>query len=527
MKHLSLLLLVCVSFIKTQAQLSLQYTNTRQAPASHNMTILDQVCDSNGNIYIIYSDDPSKIHLISKINAGGTTLWTDTLQVNGFPQVNVTAAKINLGQNKILILFPAYGVPSPAAAVIAMYDLNGNYLNGFKASDLNNVWTYGVYGIHEKSSGNILVYYAYGDQFTNDDTMFVREFLPNFSPLWTLKYPVSKLTWHCPNTLDASGNFYFTYTNDSVSAGIHYLQCYTRKADNSGNILWTNMIQNVAGNQIKKMLNGDLAISGNNNPGGSILGNNAGDIKIARISDNTGDTVWTGSYAGNAGERDEVVSMTVDQLNNIYIGGTEDIHDYSPMINKSFLQKYNSSGVLQYNKKITAESAHAGLYLDALANLNSLSVLSSGAVHLKKISASTGNTIDSITSAITYPMGKTGACNNSDDDVFFTYSEGHCGANHMEVKRFCTRAICNPNSTFIVDLNETIQIFPNPSSDKISIQVSSNDKITEAHIYSITGELLKNVFQDDHFEISNLSPGLYFTQVVCGSRTYTGRFVKE
>ncbi len=521
-------LLILGSLVSTaSAQLSLQYTNTRQAPASHNMTILDQVTDDNGNIYIVYSDDPSKFHLISKIEPGGATVWTDTVSVPGFPQVNVITAKINISQNKLYVLFTGYGQPGPAGPIVAIYDFNGNYINGFNASTLSNVWTYGVHGVHEKSNGNILVYYSYGDQFAANDTMYVKEFNPNFTLVWQLKYYVPKMTWFCPNTLTANGDFYFSYTNDSVVGAQHFLTCYTRKANNTGNVIWTNMYTDLAARYLKKMPNGDIAMTGNNNPSGSILGNNTGDVKLARLNDVTGDTLWTAIYNGMANEREEVTGLETDPLNNIFIVGTEDIHDYSPFINRGFLRKYNSSGQWQYERKLPVNTASAGVYLDALTNLNYVSVTGANTIHIKKMLATNGNTIDSISNTTTYPLGMSATSRNSNDDVFFSYSEAHCGGNHLEVKRFCTKAICaNPDGLTTTDNMTSLTIYPNPASRSLSIRANTNERI-EASIFTLSGIRLNIPFEQQQFDVSALPAGLYLMRVKTTHHFQTLRFTKE
>ncbi|MBK8329667.1 MAG: T9SS type A sorting domain-containing protein [Bacteroidetes bacterium] len=538
MKEIISVISILLMHFYTNAQFNLQYTNTRQAAASHNMTILDQAADASGNIYIVYSDDPSKILILSKVNVNGSTLWTDTVSVPGFPQVNVITAKVNIGQNKVYVLFPGYGVPSPAGAIIAIYDLNGNYLNGFNASSLNNVWSYGVYGIHEKSNGNILAYYSYGDQFTTNDTMYVKEFSANFSTVWELKYPVSKLTWYCPTLLEANGNYYFTYTNDSIVAGSHYLKSYTRKVDNNGTVMWTNMIENVANRCMKKLPNGDIIIAGNNNPAGSILGNNTGDAKTTRLNDANGDTLWTRSYNGINNEREDVNGLEVDQLNNIYVVGTEDIHDYTPMVNKGYLQKYNSAGQLQFDHKIPSTSSTMGVYLDALSNLNTLSILGSGTIHLKKVLATNGTTIDSLSTTAGYAMGKSATTNNAGDDVFFTYSEGHCGANHLEVLRFCTKAICN-NPDEVGDLIDlkAIQVYPNPATEQLLIEIPAivdSKKNLNVRVFDMLGQLkIVKSFNTTNsasilsIELSTLSSGMYVVQCELDNQLFAFKFVKE
>ncbi len=527
MKQIFAILFGIIFSTAATAQLSLQYTNTRQAPASHNMTILDQIADDNSNLYIVYSDDPSKILLLSKIDIAGTTLWTDTIAVPAFPQVDVTKAKLNFGQNKVYVLFPGYSNPSPAGAIVAIFDLNGTYLNGFNASNLNNVWSYGVHGIHEKLNGNILVYYSYGDQFTANDTMYVKEFTPNFMNVWTVKYPVAKLTWHCPNLLESNGDFYFSYTNDSVAGGIHYLKSYTRKVDNTGNVLWTNVINDVANRWIRKMFNADIAIAGNNNPNGSLMGNNTGDVKISKIDDANGSTSWTQTYNGPGNEREEVYGLCVNQLNDIFIVGTEDIHDYAPYINKGFLRKYNSTGQLQYSKNVGAISSSIGVFLSALGDIHTFNIVGNG-VHIKKIQASTGNTIDSLNSNITYPMGMTGICNNSNDDLFFTYSEGHCGANHLQALRFCTKALCNPDG--IRDLVEhaaPLLLYPNPASTTLHIEMANGLAISQLNIYSISGTKMDFQYDNGQIDISKLATGMYILSYQINDKKQIIKFFKE
>ncbi len=502
------------------AQLSLQYTNTRQAPASHNMTILDQKADDNGNMYIVYSDDPAKILLLSKINIYGTTLWTDTVSVPGFPQVDVTKAKVNIGQNKCYVLFPGFGNPSPAGAIVAIYDFNGNYLNGFNASTMTNIWSYGVHGIHEKNNGNILVYYSYGDQFTANDTLFVKEFTPNLLLVWSVKYPVEKLTWHCPNYLDNSGNFYFTYNSDSVSGALHFLKSYTRKVDNTGNLLWTNVIPDVANKVMQKMYNGDIAVSGNNNPNGSILGNNIGDIRTAKVNDVNGVTAWSQVYNGPNSDRDEVQGLTVNQLNEIFVVGTEDL-------SKGFLRKYDQAGVLQYQKTMLVNSGTMGVYVSMLGNIHTLSILNGG-LHLKKMLASTGNTIDSLTAAVSFPIGMSGNTSNIGDDVFFTYSEGHCGANHLEVLRFCTKAICTPETTTDIIANKSkLAIFPNPAHTVLHLDIPQNVSLSQIQIISVTGERMAIPSKAKQIDISGLATGIYLLTYEINAKPESIRFVKK
>ena len=61
MKEIISVISILLMHFYTNAQFNLQYTNTRQAAASHNMTILDQAADASGNIYIVYSEDRKSV----------------------------------------------------------------------------------------------------------------------------------------------------------------------------------------------------------------------------------------------------------------------------------------------------------------------------------------------------------------------------------------------------------------------------------------------------------------------------------
>jgi hypothetical protein len=74
-----------------------------------------------------------------------------------------------------------------------------------------------------------------------------------------------------------------------------------------------------------------------------------------------------------------------------------------------------------------------------------------------------------------------------------------------------------------IDLNLNINIYPNPSSDKLTIQLDSFiDKLT-IQLTDIEGKLIANqsIMSDDtSIEIQNLSTGLYLLSVYVDMRLY-------
>ncbi|MBK8585629.1 MAG: T9SS type A sorting domain-containing protein [Bacteroidetes bacterium] len=75
----------------------------------------------------------------------------------------------------------------------------------------------------------------------------------------------------------------------------------------------------------------------------------------------------------------------------------------------------------------------------------------------------------------------------------------------------------------------SIKLFPNPASDKLLIEINSGilQKIT---VYDLTGKLVQTFScntSSQELDISTLSPGLYFLDVISDQRTFRKRFVKN
>lgn len=472
---------------------------------------------------MVYSDDPSKWLLVSKLDPGGNALWTDTLPNAPYSQIDVTKAKITLGLNRVYVMCVSYG--SIAAPVLSTYDVAGNLLNSVNVSGINNVWAYSPLGIHELPGGNFMVYYAYGDASSAGiDTLYVKK-ISGSNILWSQQYTVPRLTVHSPSILDDNGNLYFSYAYDSLVSSIHYVTSHVRKIDSNGNILWHYPHQDIVYSQLKKLPAGDLVAAGCSNPNGSLMGNNTGDITVTRINDGNGQQVWSQLYTGPSNERDEVYALETDPLNNVYIAGSEDIHDYQPMINRSFLIQYNSAGVLQYNRKGMPTSATFGLYMNPLSQLLSTSLEGSASLVLRKMNFGTGNTMDSLIQTITYPVGMTRSSANTNSDIFFTYSEGHCGANHIQAMRFCSKPICGPDGVTNQD-----QVFsapyPNPTTAYIYLPDNVIGKIN-CQIFNIQGQSLHAPIRDHQIDLRGLNEGVYMLKISTDQTTRVFRIIKH
>lgn len=92
----------------------------------------------------------------------------------------------------------------------------------------------------------------------------------------------------------------------------------------------------------------------------------------------------------------------------------------------------------------------------------------------------------------------------------------------MEVP-FCEIAYRHPSATtFIGDLEKpSIQIFPNPSSDRVTISNISGVEITSIDLYNSTGKLiLSETLNFDQLNMSHLESGIYYIKVYAGKKEF-------
>jgi hypothetical protein len=115
------------------------------------------------------------------------------------------------------------------------------------------------------------------------------------------------------------------------------------------------------------------------------------------------------------------------------------------------------------------------------------------------------------------------------------YSAGNAAnANNLKTGDaiYTTSQVVNPSSVGISNeqaTNLTVQLFPNPTEDKLTIDAEVNDRMIVS-IFDLHGKLLlrkENVFSKSFMDVSDLSAGTYFTKIETTSGVTFRKFVKK
>jgi hypothetical protein len=81
------------------------------------------------------------------------------------------------------------------------------------------------------------------------------------------------------------------------------------------------------------------------------------------------------------------------------------------------------------------------------------------------------------------------------------------------------------NDNFNID--NAIQIFPNPSSMTISVSIRENIEIENAVFYSVLGQKIMETKSQKSWDISSFSSGIHFLTIQTNKGTKQFKFVKE
>ena len=80
-------------------------------------------------------------------------------------------------------------------------------------------------------------------------------------------------------------------------------------------------------------------------------------------------------------------------------------------------------------------------------------------------------------------------------------------------------------STSTIDIKNNIQLFPNPTSDQLTLVLPSSISIDQIQVYNSVGQLMKST-TDTTFSVRSLEAGVYMIVVDTGRELFSRRFVK-
>jgi hypothetical protein len=86
---------------------------------------------------------------------------------------------------------------------------------------------------------------------------------------------------------------------------------------------------------------------------------------------------------------------------------------------------------------------------------------------------------------------------------------------------------CLPLGTKEFELNRSISIYPNPTTNKLNINHSENFSIIESSIFDITGKLIAFNNHQTIIDVSKLNSGIYFIKVITDKGEFRQKFIKE
>ncbi|MBK8585136.1 MAG: T9SS type A sorting domain-containing protein [Bacteroidetes bacterium] len=89
--------------------------------------------------------------------------------------------------------------------------------------------------------------------------------------------------------------------------------------------------------------------------------------------------------------------------------------------------------------------------------------------------------------------------------------------------------VCKVIGVDEMGIDDLIEIFPNPTTDKLTIEINSG-YIQKFSIWDLTGKLIKTISCNNskvEIDVSTLAPGIYFLTGTSDQGAFRKRFVKN
>jgi hypothetical protein len=399
-------------------------------------------------------------------------------------------------------------------------DINSNiYISGNFVNTIDFDPNAGIYNL---TASTVLGYSYILKLNSNGDFVWAKQFGGDGS---------AYINYGKDNHIYITGNF--SYTNgvdfdptsgaDSLYSVNNFQDIYVMKMDTSGNYKWATSAggsDDDMSNAVTADINGNVYITGIFQstlcPMGTTTLTNASntgtywDIFTAKL-DPFGNFIWAKKLGGN--QDDKSFSVSIDNNSNVYTTGYYRTNvDFDPSTTSTFtlnsgtnynlfIQKLDQNGNFQWAGDIggtgTAYKYYAG---NSIFLNNNNEILVGGNV--------TG-TIDADPTSSTFTMTASATASNA----------------------FILKLNGSGTATFIKnhELSDNFKIYPNPSSQEITIELNSKNKISQITITNYLGE---QIIKMDNIEnnlqkinINNLPAGIYQVSINSNNQILSSKLV--
>jgi uncharacterized delta-60 repeat protein len=543
--------------------------------------------DISGNIIVAGASEniPQKNAIALKYNATGVQQWVKSYDGIGDNSSNSHAIAIDANGNSFVAGYTVeYGTDRNFA--LQKIDATGNTvwmrtLNGTSTASIDE-----AYGVAVDATGNIFVG-GYVKNLGQSYDYKVAKYNQLGDTLWTRMYNnlgVDASDRALTLALDAQGNVYLTGKSDNDPNITSNDDVLTIKWNTSGTQLWATRF-NGTGNStdiaksIKIASSGNIYVSGKtfngtdfdylllkyNSSGvqqwvktfngsgqdeaANLVIDNVENIYITGFSQNpsgtdtnivtikydvSGSVLWTKTFDGVAHGNDVGKSIALDHLSNVIVGGTTDSDANSLTLNNNIVTvKYDAAGTeiwtRTYDNANHFDDQANEVGVDDLNNIyitgqsDSIDALTNYDYITIKYSPS--GTQDSL-----YRYNGTGNSKDIPSTMFVKgleiYVTGGSLNTNMQRDLVTIKYFGTADAGINAPSTETsfIQIYPNPSTDFITVKMSdftSDASISNLQITDINGKLIysSNISNTLLINTESFNPGIYIVKIIAKNKT--------
>ncbi len=300
----------------------LAWQEAYSGPGSSNDYASDIVVDASGNSYVTgYSDDISSDVVTIKYTPSGSEVWRSVYDGPLHADDRATAAALDNSGSLIVVGMVTTARTTFGDALydylIIKYDTSGDTLwlrtydggGSFPSDDATAVAV--------DADDNI---YVTGDSYGTDTDYLTAKYSPSGDLIWSRRYngPGNGEDHATALALDETGNVFVTGSSDG---GMENDDIVTISYSTNGDLQWVNRYDGPPGDE-----DGGEAISVGPDGLACVAGwspslSTANDIMVIKYTA-AGDTAWTRRVDGPAHGTDAGSSLVLDDLGNLYIGGS-------------------------------------------------------------------------------------------------------------------------------------------------------------------------------------------------------------